>query len=62
MAKDFNIKFEKCLNLIDAIKKIDANLKSNEVALLSPAASSLDEYNSYAARGDEFKNCVTGLK
>ncbi len=62
LAEDFNIAYEKCLNLLDAINRIDLSLKSNEIALLSPAASSLDEYSSYAARGDEFKNSVLALK
>jgi len=41
-----------------AVSKIDKNLKKDEIALLSPAASSLDEFNSYAHRGDEFKKAV----
>lgn len=58
LAKKYEIEFLKCKNLKDAISKIDISLKQNEVALLSPAASSLDEFNSYAQRGDEFKNSV----
>ncbi len=61
LANDFNIEFEKCLNLKDAIQKIATHLEMNEVALLSPAASSLDEFNSYAQRGDEFKQTVLEL-
>ena len=58
LAKEYNISFVVCKNLIDAIKIIDKNLQKNEIALLSPAASSLDEYSSYAQRGDEFKNTI----
>ncbi|MEA1956208.1 MAG: UDP-N-acetylmuramoyl-L-alanine--D-glutamate ligase [Campylobacterota bacterium] len=58
LAQKYNIKFIKCTNLLDAIKAIDKNLKENEVALLSPAASSLDEFKSYAHRGDEFKKNI----
>ncbi|MFT7005028.1 MAG: UDP-N-acetylmuramoylalanine--D-glutamate ligase [Sulfurimonas sp.] len=61
LAREYNIKFELCLNLSDAISKIDKNLKENEVALLSPAASSLDEFSSYAQRGNEFKESVRNI-
>lgn len=62
LAKEYNIEFELCKNLLDAIAKIDKNLKDNEVALLSPAAASLDEFKSYAHRGDQFKDAVKELK
>ncbi|PHS57414.1 MAG: UDP-N-acetylmuramoyl-L-alanine--D-glutamate ligase [Sulfurimonas sp.] len=58
LAKKYNVQSELCMNLKDSIKKIDKDLKENEVALLSPAASSLDEFNSYAQRGDEFKEAI----
>jgi len=58
LAKKHDIDFELCTNLKNAVQKIDKNLNQNEVALLSPAASSLDEYSSYAQRGDEFKKAV----
>ncbi len=61
LALKYKIKFNKCIDLADAIKHIDENLSSNEVALLSPAASSLDEFSSYAQRGDEFKKAVAKL-
>ncbi|WP_294967054.1 UDP-N-acetylmuramoyl-L-alanine--D-glutamate ligase [Sulfurimonas sp.] len=61
LAKEYKINFELCKNLADAISKIDKNLKENEVALLSPAASSLDEFSSYAQRGDEFKQSVANI-
>jgi UDP-N-acetylmuramoylalanine--D-glutamate ligase len=61
LAKEYNIRFELCLNLSDAIFKIEKNLKENEVALLSPAASSLDEFSSYAQRGNEFKEAVRNI-
>ncbi len=62
LAKEYKIDFEKSLNLADAIKRIDNNLQKDEVALLSPAAASLDEFSSYAQRGNEFKEAVTKLK
>jgi UDP-N-acetylmuramoylalanine--D-glutamate ligase len=61
LAKEYGIEFIKCQNLSDAVSKIDANLKENEVALLSPAAASLDEFSSYAQRGDEFKEAVQNI-
>lgn len=39
-----------------------ANLSHNEVALLSPACASLDQFSSYAKRGEVFKKCVFQLK
>ncbi|MCF6340063.1 MAG: UDP-N-acetylmuramoyl-L-alanine--D-glutamate ligase [Sulfurimonas sp.] len=61
LAKKYHIEFEFCINLADAISKIDNNLHNNEVALLSPAASSLDEFNSYIQRGNEFKEAVQNI-
>lgn len=61
LACEYDIEFELCKNLSDAVAKIDKDLKSDEVALLSPAAASLDEFKSYADRGDQFKNAVKGL-
>jgi UDP-N-acetylmuramoylalanine--D-glutamate ligase len=58
LAQEYGVSFEKCKNLADAIAKIDTNLAKNEVALLSPAASSLDEFSSYAQRGDQFKEAI----
>lgn len=61
LACQYSINVELCLDLADAISKIDTNLELSEVALLSPAASSLDEFTSYAQRGNEFKKAVTQL-
>ncbi|MEA3331203.1 MAG: UDP-N-acetylmuramoyl-L-alanine--D-glutamate ligase [Campylobacterota bacterium] len=61
LAKEYSLASKLCLNLNDAITKIDENLLSNEVALLSPAASSLDEFASYAQRGDEFREAVLNI-
>ncbi|NPA60112.1 MAG: UDP-N-acetylmuramoyl-L-alanine--D-glutamate ligase [Epsilonproteobacteria bacterium] len=61
LAKKHGIKHLECKNLIDAVQKIDKNLKKGEVALLSPAAASLDEFNSYAQRGDIFKEEVSSI-
>lgn len=61
LAKKYKINFAKCINLEDAINHIDKRLLLDEVALLSPAASSLDEFSSYAQRGSEFKKAVLKL-
>jgi UDP-N-acetylmuramoylalanine--D-glutamate ligase len=61
LAKEYNIEFLQCKNLLDAVAKIDTFLQNDEVALLSPAAASLDEFTSYAHRGDDFKAAVRAL-
>ena len=61
LAKKYSMRFEKCTNLLDAVKSIDNILVKNEVAILSPSASSLDEFTSYAQRGDEFKESIRNL-
>ncbi len=61
LASSYAIDFTECKNLSDAIMQIDTNLLKNEVALLSPAAASLDEFSSYAQRGDQFKEAVKNI-
>ncbi len=61
LATQYSINSHLCKNLLDAVDKIDKNLKKDEVALLSPAASSLDEFSSYAHRGDEFKKAILNI-
>ena len=61
LAKVYKIDSQQCLNLNDAIHKINKNLTNGEVALLSPAAASLDEFSSYAQRGDEFKKAIASI-
>ncbi|QFR49812.1 UDP-N-acetylmuramoyl-L-alanine--D-glutamate ligase [Sulfurimonas lithotrophica] len=61
LAEEYGIDFVKCKNLLDAVDKINADLTQTQIALLSPAAASLDEYNSYAHRGNEFKEAVGKL-
>ena len=61
LANDYGVEFKKCTNLVVAVKSIDAVLVKDEVAILSPSASSLDEFTSYAQRGDEFKEAIRNL-
>ncbi|MAD41716.1 MAG: UDP-N-acetylmuramoyl-L-alanine--D-glutamate ligase [Arcobacter sp.] len=57
----YNMKVENCETLENAVKKINKDLVENSVGILSPAASSLDQYKSYAHRGKEFKSLVNNL-
>jgi UDP-N-acetylmuramoylalanine--D-glutamate ligase len=50
-----NIKLHKCFVIEEAMKQIHAIHTTKSVALLSPAAASLDQFKSYAHRGDRFK-------
>ncbi len=60
-SKKNSLKAIKCKTLKDAIANIDKKHSIDSIALLSPAASSLDEYNSYKQRGDIFKNLIQTL-
>ena len=57
----YNIKVIECEFLDIAVKEIDKNLIKNSIGILSPAAASLDQFKSYAHRGDEFKKFVGNL-
>lgn len=59
--KEFSIKVEECLFLNIAVEKINENMTDTSIAILSPAAASLDQFKSYAHRGDEFKRLVSLL-
>lgn len=48
-------------NINDAVQSIDKVLDANSIALLSPATSSFDQFNSYKHRGDFFIECVKKL-
>ncbi len=50
-----------CENLKSAVSEIDINHDKNSIAILSPAAASLDQFDSYAQRGDEFIKFVKDL-
>lgn len=59
--KELNINITECLYLENAVKEIDKNMTLKSVAILSPAAASLDQFKSYAHRGDKFKEFVKNL-
>lgn len=50
-----------CDTLDNAVIKIDTLLDTNSVAMLSPAAASLDQFSSYKERGEKFKLYVSRL-
>ncbi|MFB1007897.1 MAG: UDP-N-acetylmuramoyl-L-alanine--D-glutamate ligase [Sulfurospirillum sp.] len=54
-AQKDGIKLHKCFVIEEAMKQIHAVHTTQSVALLSPAAASLDQFKSYAHRGDRFK-------
>ncbi|EAJ9148314.1 UDP-N-acetylmuramoyl-L-alanine--D-glutamate ligase [Campylobacter coli] len=56
-----NLKAHKCEFLENAVQEISKVLKNNEVALLSPACASLDQFSSYAQRGEKFKEYVSKI-
>lgn len=61
LSKHYSLKAHSCKFLQIAVKEIAKNLKNNQIALLSPAAASLDQFSSYTQRGDDFKKFVKEL-
>lgn len=61
LAKEHNIDALNCTTLDRAVNEIDKALQKGEVALLSPAAASFDQFASYEDRGNQFKALVKGL-
>ncbi len=61
LSADFGLPCKGCEILSNAVSEIEKNLMQDEVALLSPAAASLDQFTSYAQRGDIFKQLVKTL-
>ena len=54
LSKEHNINFIPCQTLETAVATIDRDYKKGDIALLSPAAASFDQFNSYKHRGEEF--------
>ena len=55
LAQKEGVWLSKCFILEEAMKQIHAVHTKETLALLSPAAASLDQFKSYAHRGDRFK-------
>jgi UDP-N-acetylmuramoylalanine--D-glutamate ligase len=61
LAARFGIAFESCGTVDEAVRRIAPAHTKESVALLSPACASLDQFPSYAVRGDTFKKAVAAL-
>ena len=62
LAKHYHIPYVATFTLEQAVLAMAQNLSKDEVALLSPAAASFDQFNSYKHRGETFMNLVENLK
>jgi len=62
LATTYAIPAVSCSTIDKAIAAIDADMTPNEVALLSPAAASLDQFTSYKQRGEIFMQTVLNLR
>lgn len=61
LSNKFNLKAIACQTIQNAVTQIDKLHNQNSVALLSPAAASLDQFTSYKHRGDTFMDSVKAL-
>lgn len=61
LAHKHNINFRACETLENAVKTIANERTQNDVALLSPAAASQDQFTSYKQRGDDFFRFVKNI-
>ena len=61
LAARYNIPFSSSGSIDKAVDNISKKLDHDSVGLLSPAASSLDQFPSYAVRGERFKEAVAKL-
>lgn len=61
LSNEYELNYFTCNFLDNAVEEIAKNHTKNSIALLSPAAASLDQFSSYIVRGDEFKEKVLSL-
>ena len=61
LSEKYCIDFTESITLQNAVSEISHILKENEIALLSPACASFDQFESYKHRGEEFKKCINSL-
>ena len=61
LAQKYKIAYTESGTIEQAVSDIAERLDLESVALLSPAASSLDQFPSYAVRGERFKEAVAKL-
>ena len=62
LSSQYNVDYTLCNTLDNAIKIISQEMNKNDVALLSPASASYDQFTSYKHRGDEFIKFVKEIK
>jgi UDP-N-acetylmuramoylalanine--D-glutamate ligase len=62
LSKEYHILSYSAKTIEHAISLIDIHRKVDEIALLSPAAASFDQFKSYKHRGEVFMNLVKNLK
>ncbi|CAA6809385.1 MAG: UDP-N-acetylmuramoylalanine--D-glutamate ligase (EC [uncultured Sulfurovum sp.] len=62
LANKYDVDFIACETLENAIKTIYNERTENDVALLSPAAASFDQFNSYKHRGEEFFRIIKSIR
>jgi UDP-N-acetylmuramoylalanine--D-glutamate ligase len=53
---------ERAVSLADAVQRARGHARPGDAVLFSPGTSSFDMFNSYADRGDQFRNLVNSLK
>jgi len=61
LCKEYNITYSECNNLKKAVTLISDERTHNDVAILSPAAASLDQFISYKERGNLFFRLIDNL-
>jgi UDP-N-acetylmuramoylalanine--D-glutamate ligase len=63
LADDYNIESHECYRLDEAVSAINLvyNKDDNSIAMLSPAAASLDQFSGYKQRGEKFKEFLSNL-
>lgn len=61
IAKSLNAPVYNAKTLENAVNLIDKMMEKDDVALLSPACASLDQFSSYAQRGDKFKEYISQI-
>ncbi len=61
LANIYSIRCIYCKELEQAVKEMDKEHTQESIAILSPAAASLDQFDSYAQRGDIFKNLISSF-
>jgi len=62
LSKVYDIQAIESKTIKEAVDKIALLLNKNDIALLSPAAASFDQFKSYKHRGDTFMEIVKNLK